>query len=71
MPLLLTKEMLRGEELSMKIMQSFIHNYMSTVNVFVRKHTQNIKATVYTRSNVLVELYLVIARSGISTAVKR
>lgn len=33
----------------MKIMQSFIHNYMSTVNVL--KHTQNIKAIGCTGSN--------------------
>lgn len=54
----------------MKIMQSFLHNYMSMVNVLKLKHTQNIKAIACTRSNLLVELYLVIAYSGISTAVK-
>lgn len=40
------------------------------VNVLILKHAQNIKAIVYTRSNLLVELYLVIAYSGTSTAVK-
>lgn len=54
----------------MKIMQSFLHSCMSMVNVLILKHTQNIKAIVCTRSHLLVELYLVIVYSGISTAVK-
>lgn len=47
-------------QFSLQTIQSFIHSYMSIVNVLILKHIQNIKTIVCTRSNLLVELYLVI-----------